>query len=622
MQRMSSPIAGLKDLGLAEKSWLRREAGGGVRVYTSPSSGTARTLVSVPGQAKLGDRDVENVRAAFKQHFGAAVTQEALRSIDQRLSQGKEIRGEHIRSAAETGEQMFAEGFNFKLAKEAAEGRVGDAGKRVAQAEQNLGLAESIVEETTKRYDLESRTYGSMGGPTPTEARVKVKEAETELQAAKANHANERASLDEASARLAGFKAALSRPLHRGEDRTHLAGVHKKAKEVVAEWQGEVEDAKATYDSALAKVVNHSVGGKADPAARKQAREELDQAGDEYRGAKQHLESAERRLATVEGGLAALQLGPQQIRLQVLLDHVGDDPRFAEEINRAEGLGSYAAKSLGKDIATGTVKFVLAPVAWISAFAGAISSEDQERRLGTATKAKALHAVPLARGLAASMAQHAEVDKYKQGIQGTVGFVLSGVAPVPHGGALGMVLSPVTNAASHAIAHGAASQGLTYGVGLGVGKAVGLPTGKIMNMTLGASIEAPAAIAMPVIPALKGGKPVDLPLADPRFAQPFLAYLGPAADKAMLANPDPAVRQREERRLEIRREMFGTADTEDLRRDHRDDHHDLDVQIVAELDRGEPGAAVGQASPLRVLYCGLGWLGQQTPMEVFKGMSQ
>jgi hypothetical protein len=231
--------------------------------------------------------------------------------------------------------------------------------------------------------------------------------------------------------------------------------------------------------------------------------------------------------------------------------------------------------------------------------------------------------VPLAWGLAASMAQHAEVDKYQKGIQATVGFVLSGVSPVPHGGALGAVLSPVTNAASHAIAHGAASQGVTYGVGLGVSKAVGVPTGEAMNRALRKSIEASAAITMPVITVKEEGKPVDLPLADPRFAKPFLAYLGPAADQAMLADQDPAVRQQEERRLEIRRDLFGTTDdTEDLRPDHRDDQHDLNVKILAELDGGEPGAAVGQASPLWVLYCGLGWLGQQTLMEELKEMSQ
>src|SRR5690606_12275663 len=100
MLRPSSPIAGLRQMGLSDQSWLRREQGGGVQVgYTSPSSGAERSMLSVPKKAVLESHEIENVRTAFTRHFGAAVTRDALRSIEERISQGKEIRGEHVRSA-------------------------------------------------------------------------------------------------------------------------------------------------------------------------------------------------------------------------------------------------------------------------------------------------------------------------------------------------------------------------------------------------------------------------------------------------------------------------------------------------------------------------------------------
>ena len=42
---------------------------------------------------------------------------------------------------------------------------------------------------------------------------------------------------------------------------------------------------------------------------------------------------------------------------------------------------------------------------------------------------------------------------------------------------------------------------------------------------------------------------------------------------------------------------------------------------MAELDRGAPGPAVANASPLRLLYCGLGWIGQQTLREQVSDLS-
>jgi hypothetical protein len=96
-----------------------------------------------------------------------------------------------------------------------------------------------------------------------------------------------------------------------------------------------------------------------------------------------------------------------------------------------------------------------------------------------------------------------------------------------------------------------------------------------------------------------------MPLSDPDVAVAFVAYLGPGADESLLGNPQ--TREMEERRLELRQEMFGAPPEEHLVPGTKVNG---DKALVEQLDLGsrrQSSVGVGDASPLHLLYAGLGW---------------
>jgi hypothetical protein len=116
----------------------------------------------------------------------------------------------------------------------------------------------------------------------------------------------------------------------------------------------------------------------------------------------------------------------------------------------------------------------------------------------------------------------------------------------------------------------------------------------------------PSGSALPLIPI----KPFanlattrQLPLSDPEVAMALLVYAGPKADPQLLA--DPKSSEQEQRRLTLRREMFGADDDLDLR--PGGSLGTPSQAVIEQLDQSRPPAPDAGLNPLQLLYLGLGW---------------
>jgi hypothetical protein len=94
-----------------------------------------------------------------------------------------------------------------------------------------------------------------------------------------------------------------------------------------------------------------------------------------------------------------------------------------------------------------------------------------------------------------------------------------------------------------------------------------------------------------------------LPLSDPEVATALLAYLGPKADHAMLSDVSKA--PMEERRLQMRAELFGAARDEDLVPGRKLDG-ETESELIGQLD-SHKGSLADRTSPLHLLHTALGW---------------
>ena len=359
------------------------------------------------------------------------------------------------------------------------------------------------------------------------------------------------------------------------------------------------------------------------------ARERLAKAKEEVAEARADLKDAQAHLDDVDTRLSALQSGPLYRRAQAMLDHVGQDKRFMDILDdmapgKATGGGLGKLESvINKDIygkvLEKAVTTALPPLGIANLFRSAIKAEDCERRLDSASKH--MGDAPLAKGLATSLAHAKEAEKWKLGIEGTIGFV--GMALTMKGAsAVGTLMQPAMLVVNKAVEHG--TQPLGWIVGGAVSKitesvveglpdmvfekagttvldkasdsnAQGMERAELVR-TLKA-MEVPEGTSMPVIPVKPYGSSHSaervLPLSDPQVGIAFLAYLGPKADEGMLR--DPGKREMEERRLQLREEMFGAGRSEDLRPGTKVDG---DKDLVSS-SIGAPGSRTAARSVVR-----------------------
>jgi hypothetical protein len=620
--------------------------------YTSKADGSERSVAITSPSQKISDTEIAAIRDSFKQNFGETATGLAFRMIDQRLGDEAEIRGEHVLAANMVAMECVSPGIGFAREKLAAEGDVQDARKELDAAKKELQLATANHEQRSK--DLGDEPFSMLRHGLYKEKEDASTRLETATRRlAKAEKGLEKAekSLSSATEKLETFKGALDQPLRRSDDEVRLKTSKSGAESWVGSAQERLADARLELEAAKKEVESRTLSpedpnwesrwlpGFTKPLA--DARERLAKAKEEVAEARADLKDAQTHLDDVDTRLSALQSGPLYRRAQAMLDHVGQDKRFMDILDdmapgKATGGGLGKLESvINKDIygkvLEKAVTTALPPLGIANLFRSAIKAEDCERRLDSASKH--MGDAPLAKGLATSLAHAKEAEKWKLGIEGTIGFV--GMALTMKGAsAVGTLMQPAMLVVNKAVEHG--TQPLGWIVGGAVSKITesvveGLPDmvfEKAGNTVLDKAsdsnaqgmeraelvrtlkaMEVPEGTSMPVIPVKPYGSSHSaervLPLSDPQVGIAFLAYLGPKADEGMLR--DPGKREMEERRLQLREEMFGAGRSEDLRPGTKVDG---DKDLVSQLDRG-PGqqgrSSVGGASPLHLLHAGLGW---------------
>lgn len=626
-----------------------KDGGKTIASYSSPTDGGERSVVNITSQTqKLSTEEVETIRNSFKLHFGDDAAKLAFRHIDHRMSEKSTIRGEHVLTATVAAMEYVSPEIRFTREKLAAEGDLAHARTVLDDAQKEVEAAKAELAQ--RRGDHQFGTLAPGTAKALTEANERLAKAESGLAAAEAGFAQAEKTLTRASDRLDGLRKALDQQLMPGDDTVRLKSRKMAVEGDVALAQKKLDTAKtelAAAEKELAKgqgkyaemldagIYSHDVKTRLEKARTWQ---ETAKAG--FDKAAAELGEAKEDLADIDARLTALETGPQLRRAQAMLDHLGGDPRFMEQLDKVAP-GKATGGALGKlegvingqifgTVLKKAVSVALPPVGVGVIFKNAIGAEDCERRLDSASRH--IDDAPLAKGLATTIARGKETEKWKLGIEGTVGFV--GMALTMKGAsAVGTLMQPVTSLVGHAVGQGTQSLGWIVGGAvtelstLAVGAAPSLAGttigGKVLESGAEGNqrgitrealtqtmkrMEVPEGTAMPVIPVRPfgpGHAERMMPLSDPDVAVAFLAYLGPAADKSLLANPKTY--EMEERRLQLREEMFGAARDEDLKPGGKVDG---DKELVEQLDLGaqrQSSVDVGDTSPLHLLYAGLGW---------------
>lgn len=631
---------------MSDLSTVLKQAEGGdapITRFTSPSGGGERTVVEITSlKQELTSTEVEAMRGAFARMYGEDATRQAFRLIDSRLGEERPIRGEHVASAELAALEFVSPVLQAARQKIRAEDTVTFARDEVDKAQLAFDAAtEKAKAAKDAQLEMEADRGWSPGLRQEREtAEVEQRTAAEKLAAAKERLAGAEKILAKATTQLETASRALDRSLDVGEDVIKLEGQKTSADGGVELTRRKLDRADERLESAKEKFRQAkddlhdmeqdrgwSPGLRMD---RDKAERELETAKAEAAVARREFDEAVELRGDVEARLDALRSGPMLRRAQTLLDHVGEDPRFTAFMDKTSpgkmtGGALGTAESVMAGLAPGKLltkaaTTIVAPVGIASLFYRAVSTEDRERRLGEVSKH--LDGAPLAKGLARSLAAANEMEKWKLGIQGTLGFVGFAVS-VPGASAMTAVMSPLTSAIGRSVvAHGASQlvgdatgslvqmgvkKALDTGAEKGLGKLAdshqqGLAASELRAQL--AKFELPEGSALPVIPVRPFGPQHAeriLPLSDPEVATAFLAYLGPKADDAMLRNPGKA--PMEERRLAMREELFGAGRDEDLVPGKKIEG---DPHLLGELDSRRGSLADGM-SPLHLLHAALGW---------------
>lgn len=616
---------------------------GPITRFTSPSGGGERTVVEIASlKQELTSTEVEGMRGAFTRMYGEDATRQAFRLIDSRLGEERPIRGEHVASAELAALEFVSPVLQAAGQKIRAEDAVAFARAEVDKAQLAFDAStEKAKAAKDAQLEMEADRGWSPGLRQEREtAEAELRAASEKLAAVKERLAGAEKTLERATARLEIASKALDQSFDVGEDRVGLerrktsadSGV-ELARRSLDRADGRLESAKEKLRQAKADLYEMEQDRGWSPGLRMdrdKAERELESAKEEAATARRRLDEAVELQGDIAARLDALRSGPMLRRAQALLDHVGEDPRFTALMDKASpgrmtGGALGTAESVLAGLAPGKLltkaaTTIVAPVGIASLFYRAVSAEDRERRLGEVSRH--LDGAPLAKGLARGLAAANEMEKWKLGIQGTLGFVGFAVS-VPGASAMTAVMSPLTSAIGHSVvAHGASQlvgdatgslvqmgvkKALDTGAEKGLGKLAeshqqGLSASELRAQL--AKFELPEGSALPVIPVRPFGPQHAeriLPLSDPEVATAFLAYLGPKADDAMLRNPGKA--PMEERRLAMREELFGAGRDENLVPGKKIEG---DPDLLGELD-SRRGSLAGGMSPLHLLHAALGW---------------
>lgn len=631
---------------MSDLSTVLKQAEGGdapITRFTSPSGGGERTVVEITSlKQELTSTEVEAMRGAFARMYGVDATRQAFRLIDSRLGEERPIRGEHVASAELAALEFVSPVLQAAGQKIRAEDALAFARMQADKAQLAFDAAtEKAKAAKDAQLDLEADRGWSPGLRQEREtAEVEQRAAAEKLGAARERLAGAGKILAKATTQLETASRALDRSLDVGEDLIKLEGQKTSADGGVELTRRKLDRADERLEAAMEKFRQAkddlydmeqdrgwSPGLRMD---RDKAERELETAKAEAAVARREFDEAVELRGDIEARLDALRSGPMLRRAQTLLDHVGEDPRFTALMDKTSpgkmtGGALGTAESVMAGLAPGKLltkaaTTIVAPVGIASLFYRAVSAEDRERRLGEVSKH--LDGAPLAKGLARGLAAANEMEKWKLGIQGTLGFVGFAVS-VPGASAMTAVMSPLTSAIGHSVvAHGTSrlvgdatgslvqmgvKKALDTGAEKGLGKLAdshqqGLAASELRAQL--AKFELPEGSALPVIPVRPFGPQHAeriLPLSDPEVAAAFLAYLGPKADDAMLRNPGKA--PMEERRLAMREELFGAGRDEDLVPGKKIEG---DPDLLGELDSRRGSLADGM-SPLHLLHAALGW---------------
>ena len=633
------------------------EAPGLIRGHRrSGLSGAAQKALSDPS-ATVAPEDIASVRESFRDMFGGATAEQALRQIDRRVDGGQEITGEHVQTAAVAAMELLSPLIRAGRAVKDAETVATHAAKQLTAAQQKLEDAKREKEEDDSRYVPGQFSPGVNSDRERSMAAFK--KAEEEHAAAQKDNDKADKRLGEANRNLDVARKSADASFAPGEDEVNL--LHKRdglEKAVVAAGDRnetalrEVETAKAelaerSKDRDSARERDGYGGDALNPGVQepyKAAVLKLEQAEARARETEQDIQDALDDMRALDQQFSALTGGPGLRQAQMLLDNLGGDPRLQKEMaatapssylekGKALVKSNVAPKELGK-----TVVGLVPLVSTFTKYAEMVDHEDTQRRLDGATQR--LGATPMAASMSQVLSRDAEISKDKAGMQMAIGFVASGISmTIPigigqfGGSALGALMSPMTTAITTGVQQGTATALGATASGL-LGSAVSGGTSwaikKVATTALtkggeqiapdqldadrrkladqlsqAKDFEVPEGTAMPAIPKPDGSGEA-WNLSDPNVAKALLAYLGPGPDKKMLA--DPAQRDTEERRLMLREQTFGTPRSVDLAPGKA--ATELDKQLIETLDKGSRGGGGGvpSASPLQTLYAALGWM--------------
>lgn len=358
--------------------------------------------------------------------------------------------------------------------------------------------------------------------------------------------------------------------------------------------------------------------------------------------AQEALATSQEDLQEVVGALQQLKGASSFLRAQLMLDQVGGDPRFLECLNKvapgkADGgmLGSLesAMGSVNKTFVFDTVVgFVLPPVGVGRTFYKAIQAENRERYLNVAKDQAVMKQYPLARSLASALSTANEQEKWKLGISGSLSFVTTAISLKLPGSssALGALTTPLFSPLVSQIGSGANhALGSILGGLVEVGVESGLPAvskkvvSKGVETGLGkvsesnsqslekaqferalASLNFEDGQGLPLIPIRDSEGTLQFhSLSDPEIGVALLSYLGPAVNETLLGKAD-SLGENEQRRMALRKEIFGAANSEDFS-PGKSTVPDLDKGLIEDFDsyRGikPTNHALSRVSPLHLL---------------------
>ncbi len=611
--------------------------------YSSSIDGKQRQVVAITkGTQKISSAQLNTIRQSFRDRFGDMAADQAFRYIDQRIGDEKTIRGKHVFNAQVYAMEFVSPGIKLTRSQQRAQTEFASAEKGMASAETELKAAKNELKQRQSDMDM----YGAPGTITPgltqplAAARTRLSRAESALGKARTRLSNAKESLESANKSLDFHQKALEKPLTGDEvqiekSRQRAERLLETAGELVEEARTELQAARRNQADKQRDYDEYAQPGSYSPGLREsleKAQRRLEDAKTQLTDAQSAHAMAQKRVENLDDQLLAIRGGPELRRTQALLDHVGDDDRFNEVLDRMAP-GKAAGGALGKAesvINKGIFQKIVEKITSLTipflkvglSFRSAIKAEDRERRLENASKT--MDDRPFAKALATSLSRDGEMQKWKFGMKGTLNMVGTGAAL--HGAsAFGAVTQPLAGAVTQSVTQHTGSHLLSMGVNKGVQKGVkklvttGMsrlgdevvrassnPNGPPVRSRMDKSVLVSGS-ALPVIP-VKPFKNRDteriLPLSDPKVAQALLVYLGPKADTEMLA--DPAKSEQEERRLNLRREMFGADDGLDLKPGGGTAE---DKSVIQELDMSKPSDTVADTNSLKLLYLGMGWNG-------------